>query len=246
MARSDMIHDPDEYPSHKNLPSQKERIERKEWDTLIVFDACRWDALNQVIDESVEKLRSPTSHSTVGWMKHIWSQNMWDDVTYVSGNPMTDWVQTEESEEDGYNIDLNFKEYIRTWKDSGAHHQYSPVNITRIADNRDPPIVIHYMQPHTPFIGDIKLDVTNYEWMGETTTSTSEYKLVETGHASPELIRRAYIDNLKFVLQYARRFQNRPGKTVFTADHGEVLGPDQWSHGGGDRRARVVPWIEYG
>jgi hypothetical protein len=240
-----MIHDIDEYPHHESLESQQERIESKDWDWLVVLDACRWDALDDLLDENVEKLRTPTKSSTVGWMKQVWNQPIWSDVTYVSGNPMTDWAQDEDSAEDGYNLNLEFNEYIRAWK-GGDSHRYSPKRVSRLAGNSKPPVVAHFMQPHTPFIGDITLGVTDYEWMGETRTSTSEYMLVETGHASQQLIRRAYYKNLEHVWAYARHFINKDGKTVITADHGEALGPEEWSHGGGaDPRGRVIPWIEY-
>lgn len=241
-----MIHDEDEYPDHESLSCQKERIDEEEWDTLVVFDACRWDALNELLDRNVEKLRTPTTSSTAGWMKHIWNRKKWNNVSYISTNPMTDWVQSEKSEADGYYFDLEskFKNYVRAWEES---ERYRPNAPTKIAKQYTPPRIIHYMQPHTPYLGRITLDIVNRDKIYGNIHSKHELELAEDGHISPELIRSAYFENLKLAWRYAKDFRTTNGKVVYTADHGEVLGPDRFTHGSAQHsQGRVVPWVEYG
>lgn len=250
-----MIHDPDEHEPIEHLPCQQELIEEREWDCLAVLDACRWDALHDLRGDQVRKVRTPAERSTPDWMSRVWDKKGWKDVTYVSGNPQTEHVK-EMQRYQAY-ISHRVDEHIKAWEE-----QYDvwdnilgtarPDKLTGLGRKQDPPVVIHYIQPHTPFIGEISFK-TNPNSTEENIIPPKEecdaagpdYRMVEKGHISHEFARSAYMNNLRLVLRHATQLDQWFDNVVITADHGEALGPEEWSHGGlHDPRARTVPWME--
>lgn len=255
-----LYHSDEAYPhDYGDLPSQKDYIEERDWDWLLVFDACRWDALDTVLGRPVEPVDTPGHFSTPDWISSVWYQDGWEDVTFVSGNPMT----TALTNFDGY-PDETLHEYVGEYVEAFDTHWDNidktcrPDDLTKLATQYDPPVVVHYVQPHTPFIGDLSLNLSSRaerlaeEWnldFEEDTGGSDFYQFVENGYIAPELVRAAYMANLELVLRESSNFWKQPekfGKVVITADHGEKLGPDHWSHGGPDRNeSRVVPWVEF-
>lgn len=248
-----MIHDRNAYPRYEDLDCQKEEIYKEEWDCLVVLDACRWDALNELVDGDVRKLRTPAESSTPDWMMKVWEDERWDSTTYLSANTFTTYVR--ELEKYGTVLENYVDEYIECWKSGQkTFGAVEPGYMVRKGQRKEPPIVLHLIQPHTPFIGDVSLRVRGVSEDNLPDVVPSEdsvratnpiYRLVESGNISPELARTAYVENLKYALEYVEMIKDEFGSVVVTSDHGECLGPDEWSHGSAvDPRARVVPWLE--
>lgn len=73
------------------------------------------------------------------------------------------------------------------------------------------------------------------------------YDLAEMGEATQSEVREAYKSNLRYVLRKVDNFvENLEGKTVITADHGDLLGENglygHYLHESEIRQLRVVPW----
>lgn len=212
------------YPGYGNAV----RVMEEDWDTLIVLDACRADYFQEVADleqydEYTTKI-SLGSHSSE-WTRRNFADQEFDNTVYVSANPHTSLVAGD-----------SFHEIFELWEndfddDAGvvppeivrdsaikAHEMYSNKRL-----------IIHFMQPHGPFVGsDIK---PPYE--GE-----CEYW-------------RAYKQNLEHVLPFVDDIVDAiPGKTVVTADHGQVRSSGLKGHlgfGGHKPNLRLpglvnVPW----
>lgn len=244
------------YPSHEPLPDQHDLIKERGWDVLVVFDAARWDVFSAVVEESVKKVRTPAESSTADWVTKIWTRDddLWDDVTYISANAMVEYTQREDEMVD-YDCDVSGSvgTYVKAhdFIYDGLVGAVRPDELTEhiIDTPYEPPIVVHYMQPHTPFIGALSVHLIHSEpikeWLPESDTASGIYQLADSEMIDNSVLRRAYIENMKIGWNYGKELQEYYDSVVYTADHGEVIGPNNWDHGAAtDPRARVVPWYE--
>jgi hypothetical protein len=113
--------------------------------------------------------------------------------------------------------------------------------------------LIHYIQPHHPFIGDIKIrevgalardDVLGYKKPKNKTV----WELAYDGKVNLDLIQRAYISNLKFVLKHVDKLLScLKGKKCITSDHGNTFGRFGLYYGHPDipfPEIIEVPWLD--
>lgn len=148
------------------LPTQG--VVDEEWDYLIVLDACRYDFFEQIYSEyftgDLEKRRSPGS-ATPEWAAKTFTGD--HDITYLSANPFVNSLGIPLDElKWGASCDYQWaaSEHIDTvvdlWKDAwdddlGA---VAPETVTERARkwrddvDEDSRMVIHYLQPHAPYL----------------------------------------------------------------------------------------------
>ena len=74
---------------------QKELILNRDWDILLVFDACRYDYFKRYYTDklnggTLRKCISPSTF-TFGWMKEMFSREM-EDVIFISTEPVKDKI----------------------------------------------------------------------------------------------------------------------------------------------------------
>ncbi|WP_121823162.1 hypothetical protein [Halostella salina] len=139
-----------------------------DWDYCLVLDACRYDVFSDVYDEylrgSLEKRRSNGS-STPEWAYRTFTGE--HDIAYFSGNPFINDLDIPLNElKWGASCDYEWtaadhiSDVFDVWKtnwddDLGT---IPPGNIAdafrkhRHADERTERTVLHYMQPHAPYI----------------------------------------------------------------------------------------------
>lgn len=88
--------------------------------------------------------------------------------------------------------------------------------------------IVHYLQPHYPFIGECGTKVTSettYKPGGKGTEYRNVWSRLEAGEVSPSAIWDAYRENLELTLPHVERLIDAvDGKVVVTADHGNELG----------------------
>lgn len=146
--------------SERNSPiSQKKLILEKDWDYLIILDACRFDFFKELYEQLAEgelrKTLSPGS-STSEWAKKVFTEYH-DDIIYVSGNPRIN----SKGKVKGFNAKKYFHEIVDVW-DKGWSQKIGtvpPKNVTDFAlktisrkSNLKKRFIIHFMQPHEPYI----------------------------------------------------------------------------------------------
>jgi len=185
---------------HPNYPGYENAVHvmEEDWDNMIVLDACRADFFEKVVDVSrFDEYRTAVSlgsHSSE-WTRRNFQNDKFGDTVYVSANPHT----TLEAEN-------SFHKIIELW-DSNFDHDAGTVTPDVVRDRAidcyeeypNKKFIIHFMQPHGPFIGSD---------LGNELDSDKEYW-------------QAYEQNLRYVFQYAEDIIDViPGKTVITADHG--------------------------
>ena len=189
-------------------------IFEQDWDNLVILDACRYDVFAEYADVSgrLEK-RTSRGAATPEFVKANFAGKRLDDTVYVTGN---DWF-------------LQLREEI----DARVHDIYTPdgsdpaemtETVLDVADQYpNKRLVAHYIPPHHPFVGQTASEYfPNFEAQLD---KLFERIRRDELNISDELLRRAYVENLSRVLpEVERLLDTLDGRTVVTADHGELLG----------------------
>jgi hypothetical protein len=196
------------YPTRKGSTYVLE----EDWDVLVVLDACRADLLEEVVDtgrfDAYRRVKSPGSR-TPEWTRQNFGGRRLGDTVYVASNG---WVSTE--------LDDTFHELIEVWK--AVEGRCRPHHITEAAeaahaDHPDKRLIVHYLQPHRPFI-------TSEVGFDEEFTD-NPWRALANGEVDRETVWRLYRENLEAVFDEAYDLASGlPGRAVMTADHGNLLG----------------------
>lgn len=233
----------------------------EDWDNLVILDACRHDTFAEMadFDGDLEWRLSPAS-ATAYWLKNVVEGRTFHDTVYVSANP-----RVSRYEENFHAVDHVWN---WGWDDELKITPPDPVVEAAIQAYHKYPnkrIVVHFMQPHQPYIGEfgrnnidnitgeqrgreraLGEDVNDEEW----TNALDEF---EQGNISSEQMFRAYRENLELVLPHVRTLINEfDEKTVVSSDHGELFAERGWpyprrTYGHPGRvpafKLRQVPWL---
>jgi hypothetical protein len=223
-------------PAHRVYPGFDEAISvmDEEWDTLVVFDACRADLFEEVADSAdFDSYRRVTSAGsmTAEWTERNFSGGAFGDTVYVSANPFTTKLAGDA-----------FHEIYSVWQDSFDEKQKtvlpgSVADAAREAHAAHPEkrLIVHFMQPHHPFITDERFAAFS-EWDIRAITGNdqparphSPFEALGMGLVEREELWTAYGDNLRAVLSPALDLAaDLGGRTVLTSDHGNLLGERGW------------------
>lgn len=248
--------------------------DRGDWDVLVVMDAARVDMTRHLaesghydhIPRSVESVWSNASCS-IDWIDRTFNDHPEQArrTGYVTANPFAD-----HDEPDTRSADLSAAQlghlrplYKTHWQElAGGIETVPPHAVTRHAIDawrrRDElgidRLVVHYMQPHEPFIerpewgsGDSKLLKNLVEDGAE--AGSSVYPRVRAGDVPLQEFKHVYQQNHAWILGHldGTLLANADGDVVLTADHGNGLGEwGAWHHPPGRLAPpiRKVPWIE--
>jgi len=223
-----------------------------EWDALIILDACRVDLMGEVAPEygfigEVESMTSVGSMSQE-WMAKTFTNryiNSINDTAYVTANVFSGSVLDRSQF-------LGLDEVWRyAWDDDLGIVPPRPVTDRAISVGRESDadrLIVHYMQPHHPFIADTAPESFDSDPFGRGEGETVVDAL-RRGKISKEAFWEAYRANLRTALDdISLLLSSIDAETVvLTADHGDALG--EWGiydHPAGCLHPSVsrVPWIE--
>lgn len=220
-----------------------------DWDVLIILDACRADLMKEV-EEEYSFVNSNSITSLAGgsrtWMQRNFAEKyrkQTQETTYITGNPFSDdvleknWFENvEEVWKYAWDDDLNTVP-ARAITDVAIHkHRQGDPNRT----------IVHYMQPHHPFVPNPMDSGMNKHDLGD--PNDPIWQQVKSGEANADEVWKAYRENLRYVLDdVSLLLQNLDAESVVvSADHGNAIG--EWGFfGHGDipiRAVRDVPWCE--
>jgi hypothetical protein len=222
----------------------------REWDVLVVLDACRADLLAAVAPDS-DLLDGVQTVRSVGSSSSEWLENTFEghpetrQTVMVTGNTWTDRYLDAET----------FAALDEVWK-YAWDDQSGTVPARAVTDRavatareRDPErLVVHYMQPHHPFVAD---PIAGDEGMARTSDHSSgsnPWVLLRRGEVTAERVWEAYAATLEHVLPEVETLvANVEGRVAVTADHGNLFG--EWGLYGHPMHTPVpallaVPWAE--
>lgn len=233
----------------------------RDWDTLVVLDACRLDMFEDVnhIEGDFSSVRSKGSATTEWLQANVDGQDLTDTV-YVTANP-----QLERNKD---NWDVRFHDVVNCWLDDGWDDETGTVLAETMTERGveaferfpDKRVVVHYMQPHYPFVtAETALDKRHLRTIqegGDTATGENIWnlKFFDDVDVPGDELWSMYRDNLEYVLGHVEVLLDAiHGKTVITSDHGNFVGERatpipirEWGHPRGiyaDPLVRV-PWLE--
>jgi hypothetical protein len=239
-------------------PKQKPKILdfiKNEKFALIILDSCRYDIFSEEVEEFLEgDLEHVYTHKTytIQYFKETWDGSH-QDLTYFTGLPApTDYAFKQKGID--FTPSRHIGQFVHLWddcenKELGA---VPPEFITsKVLKNKTPHMIIHYVQPHAPYIGDYRLRDNNNQDFEENTNEIYEkigrHSKKDKVISDSEL-RRAYRSNLQRVLKAVRQLViNLDRPIIITADHGEMLGEKgRYIHGGLPTEDKLckLPWFK--
>jgi hypothetical protein len=230
-------------------PGAENAFERN-WDVLLLLDACRVDLIEQVDDE-YGFLDRPGETVSVGSSSIEWIENTFTDehraemreTAYVTGNPFSHRVL-----DDGDLLALD-EVWRYGWDDDAGTIPARPVTDRAIATARehDPDrLIVHYMQPHFPSVPDPLGGGMNRETLGEGAGWEDPWDRLRRRELSRDRVWRSYGANLRYVLDDVSLLLRNldADRVVVSADHGNAAG--EWGVYGHPKvphpKIRRVPW----
>ncbi|RLI77852.1 hypothetical protein DRP04_10770 [Archaeoglobales archaeon] len=222
---------------------------RDEVDILIILDACRYDYFVKCnnIEGELKELKLEST-STLDWLWMSWPSKY--EITYVSANPNI----SSRFEQRGYKGGEHFREVIDVW-DFGWSDELRTVHpdvVTEVAKERlEEDLIVHYIQPHAPYIGEPRLNVSGWAELRcgllGLKPSGREERIYPTEEGI-KLLKAAYLGNLKLVLQSVNKLLKhipKGKKVAITSDHSELLGEKNLiGHGYGLNKQISVPYLK--
>lgn len=200
-----------------------------DWDNLIILDACRYDsfAARSSLPGTLEYRRS-LGATTSEFIRENFDGKTLHDTVYVSANVWYLKLREELGSSLYKFIDLQSTDHD---DELGTVPPEAVTEAARDAAEEYPDkrLIVHYLQPHQPYIGPIGRD--RFE------VSPGLLETLHRSDVSDNVLRDAYQENLDIVLNsVSDLLPSLNGRTVVTADHGEMLG----------ERGKPIPVRTYG
>jgi len=225
------------------IDHQGENFIEKDWDNIILLDACRYDVFEELntIPGTLGHAISPKGGSEAFYKYHF-EEKTFEDIVVVTANPHLAFV------------DCEFHDVIHLWDKEWDDELNTvwPGDVTRRAIEAhekypNKRLFIHYVQPHTPFLGPTgeKVRHEGFRTFGDYYDVPPVYKLVARGEEDYNKVWKAYKENLELALPHVEELlEELDGKSVITADHGDAFGEwGQYGHGAMYIEPIVkVPW----
>jgi hypothetical protein len=230
---------------------------KADWDNLLILDACRYDMFEEInhLNGNLKKVTSPGSESWE-FLSHCFDGRELHDTIYITANPHAEKL-----------MQGTFFAIFNLLNDAwDTNLETVPPGAVveetkRVADTYpDKKLIIHFMQPHFPFIGDQGKEINHSginpaaaddgaDWDANNVWSQLRY-----GRADRDRAWTAYCENLELVFPHVERLATYlSGKTVVTSDHGNMVGERTgplpvraFGHLRGLRAPELndVPWLE--
>lgn len=206
---------------------QREDVIDADWDNLIILDGCRYDFFQELDHDHDGKMKPVISKSsnTPEFFSENFNDPPYPETVYISANPQL-------QKQDMSDI---FHDVVRLWE-SAWNEELQTVHPSDVRDatinaNVEFPnkrLIIHFIQPHFPFIGETGQSIEH----GTVVRSEDGSRKIKTvwdkianGSIEKELARCAYRENLLLAMNEVNKLLKKlPGKTVVTSDHGNGFG----------------------
>lgn len=216
-------------------PDATPLVERN-WDNLVLLDACRYDLFAEVLADSylpgeLEKRQSVAS-GTPGYVAKNFSGDRFHDVVYVTANP---YVNTDLPQDTFHAVDPVWQDGWDDETQTVLPETMGERALAAAAEYPDKRLLIHFNQPHAPFVGEDRLggrkvSAIRKQALGEARPDPGErrptpFEQLARGKYSREEVWQAYRSNLERAFPVVEDLLGEfEGLTAVTADHGNALG----------------------
>lgn len=222
-------------------------LKNTKWRYLLLLDACRYDFFEEEYKHYLEgelvKAWSPACR-TNDWLSRAFPGKQ-PNIVYFSGTPLLAMLKHLGVEKWGV--------LLEPWREEYDYNLYTchPSVLNRAVlkeKDRIPAekqVIVHYVQPHYPYIGTVNL---GFSVPGNCGTLEQIYRTIKERNLFDRW-REAYRANLRLVLEYVSELVEHLEETiVVTSDHGEMLGEDNmYFHNYPPSithpKLRTVPWL---
>ena len=203
-------------------------IPERDWDNLLLLDACRYDLFEKYnnLPGELERYYSVASN-TAEYVRRTFDGKRYPDIVCVTSTPKYFKPNVEDS----------FHDIIHVWEDDWDE-EYRTVlpevmNKRVIKVSEEYPnkrILAHYIPPHQPFIGETGQQMPHQvQFSGDVITQDMDapntWQALKSGKYSKERVWKAYRENLELTLPEIKEILGKlQGKTVVTSDHGNAFG----------------------
>lgn len=204
----------------------------QDWDTMVILDGCRYDLAADCSEfpGALDAIQSPASQTTEFLQKTV-ADRTFPDTVYVSANPQLT------------RVDAEFADVVPLWEsawDDDRRTVPPHAVVDALEDSTeafvDKRLVVHFVQPHIPFIGPTGDQFEQPSFQGDVLENRGAavdnvWMQLRRGKVAKEEVRRAYKENLQIALPAVSRLLDLvDGKTVITSDHGNAFG-EWWTYG---------------
>jgi hypothetical protein len=214
-----------------------ENIYEKEWDILILLDCARVDMMEEVADD-YQFLTQIEDHPTLGTSSVEWMQTTFTgeytkemgNTVYITANPNSDeclssrgFQHLEEVWRDGWDSDIGtIPARSVTDRAIAFHRELNPQRM-----------IIHYMQPHPPFVPRSDIEVTDVSKPDMEKEKMNVAELHNDAGYTFDQLWEAHMQNLEYVLNDVELLLSNidADRVIISADHGQALGESGvWGH----------------
>ena len=230
-----------------------QNVFEEEWDVLLVVDGCRLDLFEEAVRDGTFPFGNGRSIWSLDSMTRAWMQKTFvesyaselERTHYICGNPFSSEAI------DGEQLASLDETWRYHWDDEVGTIHPRPLTDRAIALARrlDPErLVVHYMQPHHPFVPDPLDGDGGLARTGRHSNTANPWVALRRGEVSADRVWNAYEANLRYVLREVEALaENVDGRIAVTADHGNLFG--EWGLYGHPMHTPVpallaVPWAE--
>lgn len=218
------------------------------WDMLVVVDGCRRDLMTDTAP-SYDFISSTDTFTSIAGGSLAWMNRTFDEtrdlsnVAYVTANPFS----SRALDPDRFAVVDEVWKY--SWDEEVGTVRAPDVTEAAIDTLRDRQVdrcIVHYMQPHHPFVPEPLAAGINRE--NPTVHEKTVWEKLRDDEYDRETVVDAYRQNLEYVLDDVKLLCENidAPRTVVTADHGNAMG--EWGiYGHGDYPIgvlRQVPWCQ--
>jgi hypothetical protein len=211
----------------------------EKWDYLIILDACRYDVFKKIIKKfnlkgKLEYKKSRGCDTYEFFLNNFKGKKL-KDIIYITANPITALCLKNE-----------FYKIVHVWKEnwSKKYNTVLPSEIYRKViqirhSNPNKRLIIHFMQPHFPFIGDPKFGKEEMIFFLQKAKSLRVKKIINKQRKefwkivpfqlylnfTNKKYFKLYEKNLEIVMSWVKKILKiLRGRIVITSDHGIAFG----------------------
>lgn len=210
---------------------QGTKIMEEDWDQLVLLDACRYDMFKNCVDlDGTLESRISCGSTSEEFLEQNFGDGSFYDTVYINTNPYLPRLDLDDKTFHAV-VDL-----LDEWdSELQTVHPETVVEAAKETSKKYPNkrIIIHFMQPHVPFIGNKGKKISAEGWtLGQEATNSSSQTVwqqlrnqsAEEG-VSEDTVVSAYYENLEIALNHvSNMLTSFSGKTVISADHGNLIG----------------------
>lgn len=213
----------------KPVDRSAETLSQLDWQNLIILDGCRYDTFQKKICTDTES-RISYGSSSKEFIEGNFSNENFEDTVVITANPYytPDYFESLTGNKLKEIFHTVFQVHETNWdQDLSTVKPEDVVEKALTARKLFPEkrLLIHFMQPHYPFIGEKQVEGSGIRVKDGWTDGKTAWDLAEEGKIDRSDVVEAYESNLEYVWQQVENLATELDRdVVITADHGNWIG----------------------